>query len=70
MLTRMADKALSTLLRVDVNDFSKDQNPSNSERRVIWHPLEQMNGHIVIKSPRVLDIEKISVYFEGIWAAP
>jgi hypothetical protein len=64
----MADQS-SSLIHLDVNDFPKDQSSSNSECRVIWHPLEHMNGHLFIKSPSILDIEKISVHLEGKWPA-
>jgi hypothetical protein len=64
MSMTMADQSPS-LIRLDVNDFPKDQSPSSSDRRVIWHPLEHINGHLFIRSPAKLDIEKISVHLEG-----
>jgi hypothetical protein len=66
MFIEMADQNPSSLLHVDVNDFPKDQGRPISEHRAIWHPLDHMNGHVVVKSPSAIDIEKISVHLEGI----
>jgi hypothetical protein len=65
----MAEQSTSKLLHIDVNDFPRTQNSLRAIPKLIWHPLDHMNGHVVIKSPVALDIEKITINLEGIWPA-
>lgn len=65
----MAEQSISKLVHIDVNDFPRTQNSLRAMPRLIWHPLDHMNGHVVIKSPVALDIEKITINLEGIWPA-
>jgi len=61
----MSGKSLPQGLQVEVHDFPIDHRPPTQEDRPIWHPLDHLNGHVVIKSPIALDVKKINIQLHG-----
>lgn len=52
-------------LHIFVNDSHKQQDPSDSSKKIMWHPLDRLEGHILLQSQVPLKLEKVDIRFEG-----
>jgi hypothetical protein len=52
--------------QIDTQILIKRQDSSTSAERVVWRPLEHLDGSVLITSPSPLEFSKIEVRLEGI----
>lgn len=53
------------LLQIFVNNAKKKLDPLNYDGTIMWHPLDRLEGHILLQSQFPLKLEKVDIRFEG-----
>jgi hypothetical protein len=53
-------------IRIAVKDSHKRHNLLDPKETVVWHPLDRLEGHIIIQSAAPLTFDKVDLRLEGI----
>ena len=53
------------LPQIIVNNANKILDPLNADGSITWHPLDRLQGHILLQSQSALKLEKVDIRFEG-----
>jgi len=50
---------------LEIFDHPYNLNTLGSDHTRVWHPLDELEGHVIIKSSDALNIERIIISLEG-----
>lgn len=62
----MAQQYGDISIQIFINEADKRQNSSDLSEDLVWHPLDRLEGHVIIQSPVPLAFDRVLLRLEGI----
>ena len=56
-------------VHIIVKNVDKWKNLQDPKHAVIWHPLDQLTGYVIVQSLIPLLLDEVTLLFQGIWPA-
>ena len=64
----MEEYPIDAAVHIVVKDVDKRRKVQGPIQAVIWHPLEQLTGYVVVQSAVPLLLDEVILHFQGIWS--